>query len=330
MENGMSNIHLNSVINCMLAMQRYPWEQGVCAQALYEAGRDDLWIPMAYDSVKRMSPDGRLAMVAGDPAVSDPASCGEVCLRAYEKTGDTFFLGGAEQMLDYLMTKAPRTADGIICHNNISFEEGFSPFQLWIDGLYMVPPFLAVMGRLEEAIVQIRGYIKHLYQPKDKLFYHIIDAEQNRFVRKKFWATGNGWALLGLARVIEEAQFRKKNALSEELQVLFHDLLDGMLKYQLEDGRFRDTLDDETSFVDGTSAMMVSAAIYRGIANGYLATDYRTKADPACETVSGKIDAMGLLHEVCGCPHFVAEGTSAEAQAAYIMAMSWKRNAEEV
>ena len=31
------------VINAMLAMQRYPWEQGVCAQALFEAGRDDLW-----------------------------------------------------------------------------------------------------------------------------------------------------------------------------------------------------------------------------------------------------------------------------------------------
>ena len=53
---------------CMLAMQRYPWEQGVCAQALYEAGREDLWIPMAYDAVKRQSPDGRLAMAGGGAA----------------------------------------------------------------------------------------------------------------------------------------------------------------------------------------------------------------------------------------------------------------------
>ncbi len=41
------------VIQCMLAMQRYPWEQGVCAQALYEAGREEFWIPMAYDAVRR-------------------------------------------------------------------------------------------------------------------------------------------------------------------------------------------------------------------------------------------------------------------------------------
>ena len=42
---------------------------------------------------------------------------------------------------------------------------------------------------------------------------------------------------------------------------------------------------------------------------------------------SGKIDGMGLVREVCGCPHFEEEGTSAEAQAAWIMADSWHRKA---
>ena len=148
------------VIHCMLAMQRHPWEQGVCMQALYEADRQELWLPMAYDAVKRISPDGRLAMVGGGPAVSDPAACGEACLRAYEKTGGSFYLDGAKRMLHYLMNEAPRTADGIICHNEVSFEEGFSARQLWIDGLYMVPPFLAVMGLVKEAAEQIAGYTR--------------------------------------------------------------------------------------------------------------------------------------------------------------------------
>ena len=106
----------SKVIKCMLAMQRYPWEQGVCAQALYEAGYDELWIPMAYEAVNRISDDGRLAAQGGGAAVSDPASNGEVCLRAYEKTGDEFFLQGAQKMLDYLLYKAPRTQDGLICY----------------------------------------------------------------------------------------------------------------------------------------------------------------------------------------------------------------------
>ena len=71
--------HTEHVIRAMLAMQRYPWEQGVCAQALYEAGREELWIPMAYDAIQRQGADGRLAMIGGEPAVSDPAANGEVC-----------------------------------------------------------------------------------------------------------------------------------------------------------------------------------------------------------------------------------------------------------
>ena len=312
------------VINTMLSMQRYPWEQRVCAQALYEYGRDDLWIPMAYDAVKRMGQDGRLAMIGGEPAVSDPASCGEICIRAYEKTKDPFFKHGADCMLDYLLNAAPRTEDGIICHNNVSFEEGFSPYQLWVDGIYMVPPFLAAMGMVEEAWIQILGYRKYLYDDECNLFYHIYDVEQKRFVRKKHWATGNGWALLGLLRVMEEADCTSISGPAKQCRECFLELLNGMLNYRLEDGRFRDILDDETSFIDGTSAMMVSAAIFRAAFDGILSDDLCDKASRAIGTVSGTIDEYGLLRQVCGCPDFQSEGTSAEAQAAYIMANAWR------
>ncbi len=313
------------VVLAILAMQRYPWEQGVCAQALLEAGRDDIWIAMAYDAVKRMEPDGRLGMVGGGEVVSDPAANGEVCLRAYERTKDEFFLRGAEKMLEYLLHQAPRTTDGIICHNNVSFFEGYSKYQLWIDGLYMVPPFLAVMGKMDEALEQVRGYIRHLYDPEAGLFYHIKDVETDRFVRRLHWATGNGWALMGLARILEEARKRERDDVFDELLGVQKSLLENMLKYQTPDGRFHDILDDPGSFVDGTSAMMMAAAIYRGVGNGYLDKQWLPYADRAYLTVSQKIDGYGLIREVCGCPDFISEGTSAEAQAAYLMAGAWRK-----
>lgn len=312
------------VIRCMLAMQRHPWEQGVCMQALYEADRPELWLPMAYDAVKRMSADGRLAMVGGGAAVSDPAACGEVCLRAYEKTGDGFYRTGAERMLDYLMHRAPRTKDGIICHNEISFEEGFSAKQLWIDGLYMVPPFLAVMGRVREAAEQIAGYTRHLFDSETGLFFHIVDTEQGRFVRKKRWATGNGWALLGLIRTAEEAQKQGDKEIAALLADRYRKLLQALLRYQLPDGRFHDILDDPTSFVDGTSAMMTAAAIWHGIYDSFIPAEYGVFAERAFQTVTGTIDGIGLIHQVCGCPDFTAEGTSAKAQASYVMAAAWR------
>ena len=321
------NQRTEQVIRAMLAMQRFPWEQGVCAQALYEAGREEIWIPMAYDAVKRQGADGRLAMAGGGAAVSDPAANGEVCLRAWEKTGDAFFLEGAKKMLDYLETRAPRTADGIICHNERSFRDGFSAKQLWIDGLYMVPPFLAAMGRLEEAAEQIRGYYRHLYDDEAHLFWHIVDTEQGRFVRQKNWATGNGWALMGLARVAGEAERQGRADIRQEMGERCRELLEGMERFRLADGRFRDILDEEDSFIDGTSAMMAAAAAYRGILGGWIGKEHLAAAELACDTVSGKIDGMGLVREVCGCPHFEEEGTSAEAQAAWIMADSWRRKA---
>ena len=38
----------------------------------------------------------------------------------------------------------------------------------------------------------------------------------------------------------------------------------------------------------------------------------------------GMMDEYGLIRGVCGCPHFISEGTSAEAQAAFVMAEAWK------
>ncbi len=315
---------LEKVIKSMMAMQRYPWEQGVCAQALYEAGMDDLWIPMAYDAIKRMDKDGRLAMAGGGEAVSDPASNGEVCLRAYERTGDRFFLDGAEKMLEFLMEAAPRTEDGIICHNSVSYHEGYSAYQLWIDGMYMVPPFLAVMGETDEAVRQIQGYIRHLYDRENGLFYHIKDVASGRYVRKIHWATGNGWALMGLARVIEEGRRAGRSDVCDELVPILNGLLDGMLKHVRSDGRFTDILDDEESFADGTSSMMMAATVCRGIKGGYISEVRAEIADRAYGAVLKTVDEYGILHQVCGCPDFVREGTSAEAQAAFVMATAYR------
>ena len=76
--------------------------------------------------------------------------------------------------------------------------------------------------------------------------------------------------------------------------------------------------------------MMMAAAVYRGIKNGYLGDEYRTKADTAFLTVKEKVDPYGLVREVCGCPDFLTEGTSAEAQAAFIMADAWQKKVLQV
>ncbi|MBO7531588.1 MAG: glycosyl hydrolase, partial [Lachnospiraceae bacterium] len=116
-----------------------------------------------------------------------------------------------------------------------------------------------------------------------------------------------------------------RTEIAEELTGYLVEVLDGMRRFATADGRFKDILDSEDSFIDGTSAMMMAATVYRGIKEGYLPEKYREYADKAFRAVTEKVDRYGIIREVCGCPDFVAEGTSAEAQAAYIMAYAWKK-----
>lgn len=317
------------VKNAMLAVQRYPWEQGVCAQAVWELGDVATAVAMAHDAVLRQKEDGRLAVINDNIAVTDPAANGEVVLRAYEITGNEFYKAAAERMLNYLMQRAPRTDKDIICHNEISFYEGFSPQQIWVDSVYMAPPFLAVMGELDEAVKQIEGCFDYLHDEETGLLFHIFDPGTNRFVRKKLWATGNGWALLGIARIIETAKEKGRNDIAESLAKRGTALLNSMLKYQLSDGRFHDIMDEKESFAEGTAAMMMAATIYRGVLAGWLSDDYIFRADLVYGNMPKYIDEFGIIHEVCGCPDFMSCGTSAESMASFLMMEAWHKKLEE-
>ena len=308
----------------MLAVQRYSWEQGVCMQALYELGDITSAVAMAHDAVLRQLEDGRLAIIEGPVAVADPAASGEMVWRAYELTGDDYYKNAAERMLDFLLNKAPRTDKNILCHNNVSFVEGFSEKQIWVDAIYMAPPFIALMGHLDEAVLQIKGVYDYLIDRNKGLLNHIYDAGQGRYLSEEIWATGNAWALMGIGRVISIAIDNNREDIANELKKMQIDLLDAMIKFQLPDGRFRDVLDDENSFVDGAAAMMMAAAIYRGVSQGWMVSDYLKYADLVYFTMDNYVDKYGIIHEVCGCPHFNSQGTSAESMAAYLMMHAWK------
>ena len=48
-------------------------------------------------------------------------------------------------------------------------------------------------------------------------------------------------------------------------------------------------------------------------------------ADAILASAEKDIDRFGIIHNVCGAPDFAHQGTSAEAQAAFVMADAWKQ-----
>jgi unsaturated rhamnogalacturonyl hydrolase len=302
---------VESVKRAMLAMQRDAWEQGTAAQALLEMGEKEWAILMAKEAVVRQLEDGRLAVISSNEGVTDPAANGEALLFAAQTTGDPKLRRAADKMLEYLMLRAPRTRDGTLYHIE-------NKRQVWIDSMYMAPPFLAVAGRPDEAVRQVEGIRKLLWNSEAGLFSQIWDDDLGDFERKDFWGVGNGWAAAGMTRIIKalpETMSVEKKKLAGYVQ----DVIEGCLLRQRDDGLFHDVLDRPSSFIETNLAQMLAYSIYRGIAAGWLDANFKKHADRMREAARGKVDAFGLVQGVCGSPNFDSPGTATEGQAFFLL-----------
>jgi rhamnogalacturonyl hydrolase YesR len=299
------------VRDALLCMQRDAWEQGLAAQAMRESGDEELTLLLAHDAVVRQAPDGRLSAIGECRTVTDPAAAGEAVLFVARRTGDPVYRKAAERMAQWLLTTTHRTADGVLYH----FID--RPF-VWIDSLFMAPPFLAAAGHPAEAVRQVEGMRKILWDGKDRLFHHMWDDRERRFTRAAYWGSGNGWAAAGLVRVISNLPPSMKEA-RDRLGEYLRELIDGCVARMRPDGLFHDVLDDPGSFVETNASQMIAYAIYHGVAQGCLDSGAREHAERMRDAALGMVDEHGLVRGVCGAPGFDAPGTSPEGQAFFLL-----------
>ena len=299
----------NAVIQAMLCMQRWPWEQGVASQALIAIGEHALAISMAHDAVVNQHKDGRLAMKNDRYAALDPAANGEAVLLAYRETQEPQYRIAADKMLDYLLHRACASSKGVLFHN---VNEG----QLWIDAAFMVAPFLVMTGHAEKALGQLQGLRDVLFDACTGLYSHIYDCDLNAFVRKAFWGVGNGWMLAACARVVELLPTGKE---SELLCRRAKEHLQSVQRYQRPDHFFHDVLDDTSTFVETNLTQMLCYTIYTGVRCGWLDSGWIQIADESREAIYQKVDAYGFVQDVCGGPSFDRAGTAVEGQAFFLL-----------
>jgi unsaturated rhamnogalacturonyl hydrolase len=302
---------VDKVKRAMLTMQRDAWEQGVASQALLESGETEMVVLMAKEAVVRQIEDGRLAVISCNEGVTDPAANGEPVLYAAKITGDANLQEAADKMLKYLLKEAPRRKDGTLYH--IANKP-----QVWVDSMYMAPPFLAVAGQPQEAVRQVEGIRRLLWNPQKRLFSHIWDDSKNDFFRKDFWGVGNGWAAAGMARIIK-ALPADMGAEKKRLVNYVRDVIDGCLACQRPDGLFYDVVDNPQTFVETNLAQMLAYTIYSGVRDGWLKASYLEQAEKMREAARRKVDDFGYVQGVCGSPNFESAGTATEGQAFFLL-----------
>jgi len=307
---------LEKAKKAMLSMQRYSWEQGVASQAMLESGEAEWTILLAREAVHRSVEDGRVAIMGNFPGITDPCSNGEPIGFARDTSGEKIFDDKFKKLLEWAMVRAPRNSEGVIYHQE-------SAPEFWVDSFYMLPPFLAYAGKYREAIKQINGWWKALFDVDKKLLSHMWEDDKKIFTRKAFWGVGNGWAMAGMARVVfllPEKHFAEKQILIERIKTL----ISSSLVLQRPDSLFHDVLDDKESFVETNFAQMLAYTIYRGILDNWIEKDdqgleWLEKANAIRSAVNGKVDGFGYVHGVCGAPDFSHHGFAVEGQAFYIL-----------
>lgn len=307
----MENQNINRVKQALLGMQRFSWEQGVTAQAFLEMGENEQVIQMAYAAAMRQEQDGRLALMGSHEGSTDPGSNGEALLYAAQATGDPGLHQAAGKLLDYLLMKAPRSEDGILYHV-------MNAPEMWIDGLYMYPPFLALSGHPKVAIDQIDGYRERLWDPEKKLYSHIWDDQRQTFKRKDFWGVGNGWAAAGITRVIQTLP-AEMSAEKGRLIGFVREGLDGCLVFNRRDGLFYNVIDKSNTFIETNLAQMLAYTIYKGVSSGWLSAHYLDAADRMRAAANAMVDQYGFVQGVCGSPDFDHPGIAPEGQAFFLL-----------
>lgn len=298
------------VKRALLAMQRHNWEQGVTAQAFLEAGDHDIAIALALEGANRQAADGRCCHIADSTAVTDPCAVGEALIFAAEQTGDPFLCQACDRLLHWAMHDAPRSPKGVVYH----FRQGQL---IWVDSMYMLPPFLARAGEFDEALRQLDGYWHTLHTPENGLLAHQWSDAEGRYLRRDAWAVGNGWAMAGMARVI--ALLPENHPGRARLISRVQQLIEASLSYQMDDGAFHDILDDPTTFREVNFAQMLAYTIYRGVVGGWLDATLLPYAEKARSAALAEVDTYGLVRNVCGAPHFDKPGVAPEGQAFHIL-----------
>ena len=171
-------------------------------------------------------------------------------------------------------------------------------YKIWLDGIYMLQPFLSHHGarigdRRQLELVQERlDWVAQTLLAPNGMYYHAGNGKED--VCRFFWTRAMGWygmAMVDIMEVLPEEYMEKRKAALK----LF---VDGMLKYQDADGIWANLADrpaTETNRPESSGTAMMSYIILKGVRKGWLDESYREAGIKAFVGLAEKkLDESGL------------------------------------
>lgn len=167
----------------------------------------------------------------------------------------------------------------------------------WIDDMYMVGMLQMQAYRAsgdvkyaDRGALQIAAYLRKLQQPNG-LFYHGPDFHYH-------WGRGNGWVASSMAELLRSMP--KDQKLCPEIMASYKKMMAALLKYQSDNGMWRQLIDYEYSWAESSCTAMFAYAMTVGVHNGWLdKKDYGPAIEKAWKALCAHLDREGRIREIC-------------------------------
>lgn len=224
-------------------------------------------------------------------------SVGHSLLTLYKATGEQIYLDKAAEMAEFLAREAVRFGDGIFQHTVNSLTYDF-PEQAWVDTMFMAGYFLLRAGHLlnrqdyiQDGIRQYHGHEDCLQDPKTNLYYHGWDNIGKSHMSGVFWARGNAWAALTMARALELVDVHHASFMIIEGSL--RDQLSALVRLQDEEtGLWHTVLDDPSSYLETSGSAGIAAAL---LSRGRL---YNKYVNRSVRGILSRITEDGMVADV--------------------------------
>ena len=209
---------------------------------------------------------------------------GVVPLELYIQTKDARYLELGRGFADRQWEKT--TPDGIT-----------TEARYWVDDMYMINAVQAQAFRatgdvkyLDRAALATATYLDKLQQPNG-LFFHAPDSPF-------YWGRGNGWYAVGMAELLRSLP--KNHPRRARIMQGYKTMMAALLKYQAEDGLWRQLVDRPDVWAETSGTGMFAFALVTGVKEGWLdAKTYGPAARKAWLGLVKYLDAESNVREVC-------------------------------
>lgn len=218
-----------------------------------------------------------------------------------EETKNQRYMDMCKEWADWVMTRLPRTENGIFQH---IVTDGENKNQVWDDTLFMTVLFIAKMGVVlcdkklkDEAEYQFLMHTRYLFDKKTGLWFHGWTFEENNNFAEALWGRGNCWITAGIPLFLEIMP-DISSSVKRYLENVLECQAKALLKYQDKCGLWRTVIDDETSYIETSASAGFAYGLLKAVNMGILDEKYKASALLAIEGLKEYIDSDGTVKNV--------------------------------